>query len=139
MEKSLDDADVRNILASEQRKILGGCRIVFSRVFPVGESSPHMHPLWQTAEQFGAVCTNQLDEQVTHVVANSLGTDKVPLPFLIDSFLSINCHCNCMKHLCFIRLIGPLLQEDQWFILAGMNFYFFKMKSLLKLLILLCY
>nr|GFA06841.1 RNA polymerase II C-terminal domain phosphatase-like 3 [Tanacetum cinerariifolium] len=77
MEKSLDDADVRNILASEQRKILGGCRIVFSRVFPVGESSPHMHPLWQTAEQFGAVCTNQLDDKVTHVVANSLGTDKV--------------------------------------------------------------
>ncbi|KAK9076227.1 hypothetical protein SSX86_004560 [Deinandra increscens subsp. villosa] len=77
MEKSLDEADTRNILASEQRKILGGCRIVFSRVIPVGEASPHLHPLWQTAEQFGAVCTNQIDEQVTHVVANSLGTDKV--------------------------------------------------------------
>ncbi|XP_076956813.1 RNA polymerase II C-terminal domain phosphatase-like 3 [Bidens hawaiensis] len=77
MEKSLDEADVRNILASEQRKILGGCRIVFSRVIPVGEASPHLHPLWQTAEQFGAVCTNQIDEHVTHVVANSLGTDKV--------------------------------------------------------------
>ncbi|KAI8527865.1 hypothetical protein RHMOL_Rhmol12G0106900 [Rhododendron molle] len=75
--QSLDEADVRNILASEQRKILGGCRIVFSRVFPVGEANPHLHPLWQTAEQFGAVCTNQIDEQVTHVVANSLGTDKV--------------------------------------------------------------
>uniref|UniRef100_A0A5B7BA20 protein-serine/threonine phosphatase n=1 Tax=Davidia involucrata TaxID=16924 RepID=A0A5B7BA20_DAVIN len=75
--QSLDEADVRNILASEQRKILAGCRIVFSRVFPVGEASPHLHPLWQTAEQFGAVCTNQIDEQVTHVVANSLGTDKV--------------------------------------------------------------
>jgi RNA polymerase II C-terminal domain phosphatase-like 3/4 len=50
---------------------------VFSRVFPVGEANPHLHPLWQTAEQFGAVCTNQIDEQVTHVVANSLGTDKV--------------------------------------------------------------
>ncbi|KAJ8759344.1 hypothetical protein K2173_006864 [Erythroxylum novogranatense] len=74
---SLDEADVRNILASEQRKILAGCRIVFSRVFPVGEANPHLHPLWQTAEQFGAVCTNQIDEQVTHVVANSLGTDKV--------------------------------------------------------------
>ncbi|KAI4343441.1 hypothetical protein L6164_010789 [Bauhinia variegata] len=74
---SLEEADVRNILASEQRKILGGCRIVFSRVFPVGETNPHLHPLWQTAEQFGAVCTNQIDEQVTHVVANSLGTDKV--------------------------------------------------------------
>ncbi|KAF5754186.1 putative protein-serine/threonine phosphatase [Helianthus annuus] len=77
LEKSLDDADVRNILASEQRKILAGCRIVFSRIIPVGEASPHLHPLWQTAEQFGAVCTNQIDEHVTHVVANSLGTDKV--------------------------------------------------------------
>lgn len=75
--KSLDDVDVRNILATEQRKILAGCRIVFSRVFPVGEANPHLHPLWQTAEQFGAVCTNQIDEHVTHVVANSLGTDKV--------------------------------------------------------------
>ncbi|KAK2970595.1 hypothetical protein RJ640_011784 [Escallonia rubra] len=74
---SLDEADVRNILASVQRNILSGCRIVFSRVFPVGEIQPHLHPLWQTAEQFGAVCTNQIDEQVTHVVANSLGTDKV--------------------------------------------------------------
>ncbi|GAB2280761.1 hypothetical protein Dimus_015387 [Dionaea muscipula] len=75
--QSLDEVDVRNILASEQRKILAGCRIVFSRMFPVGEAKPHLHPLWQTAEQFGAVCTNKIDEQVTHVVANSLGTDKV--------------------------------------------------------------
>lgn len=75
--RSLDEVDVRNILASEQRKILGGCRILFSRVFPVGEVNPHHHPLWQTAEQFGAVCISQIDEQVTHVVANSPGTDKV--------------------------------------------------------------
>jgi hypothetical protein len=73
--------DVRNILASEQRKILDGCRIVFSRIFPVGEANPHLHPLWQTAEQFGASCTNQIDDQVTHVVANSLGTDKVYFDF----------------------------------------------------------
>ncbi|KAL3322392.1 hypothetical protein AABB24_039823 [Solanum stoloniferum] len=75
--RSIDEADVRNILATEQQKILAGCRIVFSRVFPVGEANPHLHPLWQTAEQFGAVCTSQIDDQVTHVVANSLGTDKV--------------------------------------------------------------
>ncbi|KAG8090806.1 hypothetical protein GUJ93_ZPchr0011g27950 [Zizania palustris] len=74
---NLNDADVRSILASEQQRILGGCRIVFSRIFPVGMANPHMHPLWQTAEQFGAVCTNQIDDRVTHVVANSLGTDKV--------------------------------------------------------------
>ncbi|KAF8020907.1 hypothetical protein BT93_G1348 [Corymbia citriodora subsp. variegata] len=75
--QSLDDVDVRNILAAEQQKILAGCRIVFSRIFPVGEANPQLHPLWQTAEQFGATCTNQIDDQVTHVVANSLGTDKV--------------------------------------------------------------
>lgn len=63
---------------------MAGCRIVFSRVFPVGEANPHLHPLWQTAEQFGAVCTNQIDEQVTHVVANSLGTDKVLLLVLLS-------------------------------------------------------
>lgn len=74
---SLDEGDVRNILACEQNKILAGCCILFSRVFPVGEVKPHMHPLWQTAEQFGAVCTTQMEEKVTHVVANSLGTDKV--------------------------------------------------------------
>ncbi|CAJ1838307.1 unnamed protein product [Sphenostylis stenocarpa] len=85
--QSLEEVDVRNILASEQRKILAGCRIVFSRVFPVGEANPHLHPLWQTAEQFGAVCTNQIDEQVTHVVANSLGTDKVNWGFSTGRFV----------------------------------------------------
>nr|XP_028952382.1 LOW QUALITY PROTEIN: RNA polymerase II C-terminal domain phosphatase-like 3 [Malus domestica] len=84
---SLDEADVRNILASEQRKILNGCRIVFSRVFPVGEVNPHLHPLWQTAEQFGAVCTNHIDDQVTHVVANSLGTDKVNWAISLGKFV----------------------------------------------------
>ncbi|CAL4981071.1 unnamed protein product [Urochloa decumbens] len=74
---NLNEADVRSILAAEQQKILAGCRIVFSRVFPIGDANPHLHPLWQTAEQFGAVCTNQIDDRVTHVVANSPGTDKV--------------------------------------------------------------
>lgn len=76
---SLDEVDVRNILASEQRKILAGCCILFSRVFPQSEANPHLNHYWQTAEQFGAVCTNKIDEQVTHVVAFVLGTDKVLL------------------------------------------------------------
>ncbi|XP_006844522.3 RNA polymerase II C-terminal domain phosphatase-like 3 [Amborella trichopoda] len=75
--RSLNEVDVRDILASEQQKILKGCKVVFSRVFHVGLANPHLHPLWQTAEQFGAICTNQIDDEVTHVVAISLGTDKV--------------------------------------------------------------
>ncbi|XWS39372.1 hypothetical protein CRYUN_Cryun18bG0047700 [Craigia yunnanensis] len=85
--QNLDDVDVRNILATEQQQILAGCRIVFSRVFPVGEANPNLHPLWKTAEQFGAVCTNQIDEHVTHVVANSLGTDKVNLALSTGKFV----------------------------------------------------
>lgn len=95
---------MRNILASEQQKILGGCRIVFSRVFPVDEANPHLHPLWQTAEQFGAVCTNQIDEQVTHVVANSLGTDKV---FLIFSFMLF-----LLSNFCFLSFFIFSSSED---------------------------
>lgn len=71
--------DARSILAAEKRKILAGCRVVFSRIFPVGEVNPQLHPLWQLAEQFGAVCSGQVDDQVTHVVACSPGTDKVAL------------------------------------------------------------
>jgi RNA polymerase II C-terminal domain phosphatase-like 3/4 len=88
----LNDADVRNILAVEQKKVLAGCKIVFSRIFPVGEQNPHMHPFWQMAEQFGAICTNQLGDSVTHVVAHSLGTDKVDknmYPFHINYMYSI--------------------------------------------------
>ncbi|RWW70941.1 hypothetical protein BHE74_00021382, partial [Ensete ventricosum] len=73
---SIQKADVRSLLEAEQRKILRGCRLVFSRVFSVDEANPRQHPLWKKAEQFGAVCTNQIDEHVTHVIATSLGTVK---------------------------------------------------------------
>ncbi|MCO5603120.1 hypothetical protein L7F22_057266 [Adiantum nelumboides] len=73
----LHEVDVRGILAKEQRKVLAGCKLVFSRVFPQGEIQPHLHPLWQLAEQFGAVCSMGVDDGVTHVVAISLGTEKV--------------------------------------------------------------
>eukprot|EP00250_Pteridium_aquilinum_P016627 c23204_g1_i1 orf=867-5330(-) len=73
----LHEVDVRDILALEQRRVLAGCKLVFSRVFPQGEIQPHLHPLWQLAEQFGAVCSIGIDEAVTHVVAISLGTEKV--------------------------------------------------------------
>ena len=73
----LHQVDVRDILAKEQRRVLNGCKLIFSRVFPQGEIQPHLHPLWQLAEQFGAICSMAIDESVTHVVAISLGTDKV--------------------------------------------------------------
>lgn len=75
--KWIHEVDVRRILAAVKQNVLAGCKILFSRVFPQGESLPHLHPLWQTAEHFGATCTTTLDEDITHVVAMSRGTDKV--------------------------------------------------------------
>ncbi|XP_024357659.1 uncharacterized protein [Physcomitrium patens] len=75
--KKLREVDVRAILAAEQRRVLDGCRVLFSRIFPVGEANPHLHPLWRLAEQFGASCCLYINDKVTHVVAISLGTDKV--------------------------------------------------------------
>lgn len=77
--KRLREVDVRAILAAEQRRVLDGCRVLFSRIFPVGEANPHLHPLWRLAEQFGASCCLHINDKVTHVVAISLGTDKVSL------------------------------------------------------------
>ncbi|EFJ31009.1 hypothetical protein SELMODRAFT_440109 [Selaginella moellendorffii] len=70
------EVDIREVLSVVQRRILGGCKIIFSRVFPVEETQPQLHPLWRMAEQFGAVCTTRMEEDVTHVVAISMGTDK---------------------------------------------------------------
>ncbi|MCO5577449.1 hypothetical protein L7F22_031281 [Adiantum nelumboides] len=75
--KWLHEVDVRHVLSTVKQTVLAGCKIVFSRVYPQGESQPHLHPLWQMAEQFGAVCTTIIDDDVTHVVATSRGTDKV--------------------------------------------------------------
>lgn len=77
--KRLREVDVRLILAAEQRRVLAGCHVLFSRIFPVGEVNPHLHPLWRMAEQFGASCCLHINDKVTHVVAISLGTDKVSL------------------------------------------------------------
>ncbi|KAF9622449.1 hypothetical protein IFM89_031252, partial [Coptis chinensis] len=73
----LNHVDVRNILSVEKQNALAGCRIVFSGLFRFDESHPEKHPLWQLAEQFGAVCILQMDQDVTHVVACSGRTTKV--------------------------------------------------------------
>eukprot|EP00879_Flechtneria_rotunda_P009025 GHRR01009450.1.p1 GENE.GHRR01009450.1~~GHRR01009450.1.p1 ORF type:complete len:161 (-),score=50.12 GHRR01009450.1:1665-2147(-) len=68
--------DIRNIMAAEKRQVLAGVCLVFSRVIPL-EANPRQHPLWQLAEQFGAVCEMQCSDNTTHVVATHGGTEKV--------------------------------------------------------------
>ncbi|KAL5979543.1 RNA polymerase II C-terminal domain phosphatase-like 4 [Asimina triloba] len=58
-----------------RREILGGCKIVFSRLFPTG-SQAELPPIWKMAEQLGATCSMEVDPSVTHVVALDRGTQK---------------------------------------------------------------
>ena len=57
--------------------------ILFSRIIPL-EQAPQEHRLWQLAELFGATCLADTDPSITHVITNTLGTQKVrlcaPLP-----------------------------------------------------------
>lgn len=58
-----------------KQEILEGCNIVFSRVFPSNVRAEEQ-PIWKLAEQMGATCFADVDDSVTHVVAQGLTTKK---------------------------------------------------------------
>ena len=68
--------DVRHALEEVQKRTLAGCVIVFSGVIPLKEK-PSETKIWLDAERWGANCKTAIDENVTHVVANKMGTAKV--------------------------------------------------------------
>ncbi|KAL5729077.1 protein-serine/threonine phosphatase [Ranunculus cassubicifolius] len=74
---SLGEVDVRCILEQEKRNVLAGCYILFSGVFPVDGATPEKELIWKDARQFGAVCSTEMDSQVTHVVSEKSGTLEV--------------------------------------------------------------
>ena len=57
-------------------QVLQGTFLLFSGVIPL-QQSPQEHPLWKMAVKFGARCTIDKHEDVTHVVAKSSLTEKV--------------------------------------------------------------
>lgn len=60
--------DIRECLATLRSRILQGCCILFSRVIPK-DVNHEMHPAWVLAKQMGAVCVNDICDEVTHIVA----------------------------------------------------------------------
>ncbi|XP_024385583.1 RNA polymerase II C-terminal domain phosphatase-like 4 [Physcomitrium patens] len=72
----LELPDVRDVIRSIRGKLLSGCHIVFSRIFPTGLQNPEFHPFWQLAVELGARCSTVCDHTTTHVVALDRGTDK---------------------------------------------------------------
>jgi RNA polymerase II C-terminal domain phosphatase-like 3/4 len=68
-------SDVRQVIRAVRREVLSGCKVAFSRVIPL-EVCAEDHRMWRLTEQLGAVCTTDVDETVTHVVARDPGTEK---------------------------------------------------------------
>lgn len=58
-----------------RQEILQGCKLVFSRVFPLN-SRMEDQLYWKMAEELGAVCCTEVDSSVTHIVAKDSGTEK---------------------------------------------------------------
>ncbi|XP_052156875.1 RNA polymerase II C-terminal domain phosphatase-like 4 isoform X1 [Oryza glaberrima] len=74
-QKPLSSRDVRQVIKRVRQEVLQGCKLVFTRVFPLHQR-PQDQMLWKMAEQLGAVCCTDVDSTVTHVVALDLGTEK---------------------------------------------------------------
>ncbi|GAA5883837.1 hypothetical protein JCM16303_007405 [Sporobolomyces ruberrimus] len=69
-------SDVASIIPSMKRSTLRDTCLVFSGLVALG-TRPEDSEYWKLAETFGAKCRNDLNERVTHLVANQPGTAKV--------------------------------------------------------------
>ncbi|KAI3883968.1 hypothetical protein MKX03_028604 [Papaver bracteatum] len=67
--------DVRHVLKTVRGEVLNGCKLVFSGIWPIGEKAENQK-LWRVAEELGAICSEELDSSVTHVVSTDVGTEK---------------------------------------------------------------
>ncbi|KAG7037160.1 RNA polymerase II C-terminal domain phosphatase-like 4 [Cucurbita argyrosperma subsp. argyrosperma] len=75
LSEDLVDRDVRQVLKTVRSKVLEGCKVVFSRVFPTKFQADNHH-LWKMVEQLGGTCSTELDPSVTHIVSTDAGTEK---------------------------------------------------------------
>jgi hypothetical protein len=70
-----EPADVCSILPSIKMQVLLDVHIVFSGVIPLGQD-PHTHELWIMAQQFGAKCYTEVNQNMTHLVAKKVITNN---------------------------------------------------------------
>ncbi|KAK9764920.1 CTD phosphatase Fcp1 [Basidiobolus ranarum] len=71
-----ESPDVKNIIPSMKARVFKNTNIVFSSVIPLGYD-PTRSDIWCLARSFGAQCSANLNNQVTHIVAGKPGTAKV--------------------------------------------------------------
>lgn len=69
-------ADVREVIAKVRSQVLPECTLAFSFLEQVMEDYPEATLPWRLAEAFGAACRKDVDEEVTHVVAEDPAAEK---------------------------------------------------------------
>ncbi|KAI9099929.1 hypothetical protein DFS34DRAFT_513724 [Phlyctochytrium arcticum] len=73
-------SDIRRVMSQRKLEVLRGCKIAFSMIFPLN-IDPSTQDLWIGAEQFGARCTQDLTDDVTHLITieqkSEFRSDKV--------------------------------------------------------------
>ncbi|KAF8689829.1 hypothetical protein HU200_041460 [Digitaria exilis] len=79
--------DVRQVIAEVRREVLRGCTVAFSWLSYREDFAAKGTPMWTLAVQLGAVCKVDVDETVTHVVAEHPGTEKAQWARDNDKFL----------------------------------------------------
>jgi RNA polymerase II subunit A-like phosphatase len=57
-------------------RVLAGCNILFTHVIPIRERK-ETSEVWKRATEFGAQCSKDWNNQVTHLVVGDKGTEKV--------------------------------------------------------------
>ena len=63
------EPNVGSILCGIRKRVLSGVVILFSGVFPRGETAPHRKDIWIMAESLGAQCRcGELTDDITHVL-----------------------------------------------------------------------
>ncbi|ORX98278.1 hypothetical protein K493DRAFT_280588 [Basidiobolus meristosporus CBS 931.73] len=92
--------DVKSIIASMKHRVLKNTNLVFSGIIPVG-CDPTTSDIWSLARMFGAQCSTNLNNQVTHVVASKPGTAKVN-------------HAQKMPHVLIVKLEWLLDSISHW-------------------------
>lgn len=68
--------DVTRIIPDIRSSVLAGVHILFSSVIPL-DTQPETTEIWRMAHMFGAACSTELNDNITHVVAAKRGTVKV--------------------------------------------------------------
>lgn len=72
----ISNQDTKSIIRRLRRQVLEGCVLVFSRLFSTNIPAHTTH-IWKMAEAFGAVCSTEIQEEVTtHVIAENAETEK---------------------------------------------------------------